>query len=315
MRMRILFLLALALAVPLPLHARNTDGLGMWVWSSSSYGTEEARQALVRFCLQHRISHLDVHTTITWQGAPVLENAAALRDLFLLAGTKNISTAILRGEPRMFFASNHGRALEELRVLLAFSRALPEGTLFKGIKYDVEPYLTEEWKTAAAAREAAMRDYLTFLGQARSVLHAEAPGLWLAADIPFWWDNDEFLLAFEGQTKRMSEHVQDLTDFVVIMSYKRSAQKVLACVEGERNYALRMRKLVRPSVETIRLPKDPHSSFWGVPAEEFWKTVYQLQERALEDPALGGVMIHSYRGLREKLGGGDSAPPFAGHPP
>jgi hypothetical protein len=127
------------------------------------------------------------------------------------------------------------------------------------------------------------------------------PHFLLGADTPFWWDRDEFVTEFEGRRQRFSEHVQDLTDFIVIMSYSRDARKVLASVEGERKYAERIEKLVHPSLETIQLKQNPHTSFWGVPADEFWKTVNQIQEVAKRDPVMGGVRIHNYRGLREKL--------------
>jgi hypothetical protein len=38
-----------------------------------------------------------------------------------------------------------------------------------------------------------------------------------------------------------------------------------------------------------------------VPADEFWKTVNQIQDAAKKDPVLGGVRIHNYRGLMEKI--------------
>jgi hypothetical protein len=300
--MVILFLLSLVFATPSGVQAESGDGLGIWVWSSSALGTEKARQELVDFCMQHRIGHLDVHSKMTWDGEiPALQTPGALRDFILLAGKRQITTAILRGDPRMFFLPNHERARKELRAIISFNRTLPAGALFKGVKYDVEPYSTAEWKAGGAARERVVRDYLTFLREARSILKEEAPGLWLAADIPFWWDRDEFIFEFGGETKRLSEHVQDLTDFIVIMSYWRSAQKVFDSVEWERTYAERTRKVVHPALETIELKQDPDISFWGLPAEDLWNTVKQLQERAAEDPALGGVMIHSYRGLREKL--------------
>jgi hypothetical protein len=219
----------------------------------------------------------------------------------VLAGRKNITTSLLRGDPRMFFFPKHGQTLEELRAIMAFSQTVPKEALLKGIKYDVEPYLTKEWKAGGETRRIIMHDYLTFLRKARLVLDEETPHLLLAADTPFWWDRDEFVTDFEGRSQRFSEHVQDLTDFIVIMSYSRDIRKVLASIEGERRYAERIEKLVHPSLETIQLKQDPHISFWGVPVDEFWKTVDQIQGAARKDPVLGGVRIHNYRGLMEKL--------------
>jgi hypothetical protein len=290
------------LATPMSSNAEPAKGLGMWVWSNSSFLTREARQQLVDFCVKHRIRHLDVHVKMSRDSdKPILQDAEAFKDLILLAGQHNITTAALRGHPKMFFSKNHERTLRELRAIIAFSETLPGGAQFKGIKYDVEPYCAKDWKAEGTTLGGAMRDYLAFLHKARSVLHKEAPGLWLAADTPFWWDKDEFVLDFEGERKRYNEHVQDLTDFIVIMSYRRSAHEVLNSVESERKYAKRIRKLIFPSLETIQLKQDPHVSFWGLPDEEFWKVVPQLLEAAEGDPAIGGVMIHCYRGLVEKF--------------
>lgn len=302
MRIFPVFLVAMILAVPVTLNAQGTDGLGMWVWSKSAFSTQESREKLVQFCLQHHISHLDVHVEMSWDGQnPTLQNPGALKDLLVLAGQKNITTSILRGDPRMFFSQKHGQTLEELRALIAFSQTMPKEALLKGIKYDVEPYATKEWKAGGETRRSVMHDYLAFLHKARVVLDQKTPHLLLGVDIPFWWDEDEFVTEFEGRSQHFSEHVQDLTDFIVIMSYWRDARKVLASVEGERKYAERIEKLVYPSLETIQLKQNPHISFWGVPVDEFWKTVNQIQEAAKRDPVLGGVRIHSYRGLMEKF--------------
>ena len=298
----IMSLLAAILATPTSPNAEPAKGLGMWVWSNSAFSTRETRQQLVDFCVKHRIRHLDVHVKMSRDSdRPILRDAEAVKDLILLAGRYNITTAALRGHPKMFFSKNHERTLRELRAIIAFSETLPREAQFKGIKYDVEPYCAKDWKAEGTTLEGAMRDYLTFLLKARSVLHKEAPHLWLAADTPFWWDKDEFVLDFEGKRKRFNEHVQDLTDFIVVMSYRRSAREVLTCVEGERKYARRINKVIYPSLETIKLEKDPHISFWGLPNEEIWNVVPQLLKVAEGDPAIGGVMIHCYRGLVEKL--------------
>jgi hypothetical protein len=293
-------LLVAVLGMPVSLQAEPIEGLGMWVWSHSTYATPQARQRLVQFCKKHRIRHLDVHISMLHdQGETGLRDAEAFRALIRLAGEHNITTAALRGNPRMFFSRNHEKGLGELRAMIAFSRTLPQETLFRGIKYDVEPYLTEEWKAKGKSRETVMGDYLSFLHMAGSILDEKAPQMWLAADTPFWWDKDELILDFGGQRKRLNEHVQDLTDYIAIMSYRRSANEVLHCVQGERRYAEKIRKVIFPSLETVKLKKNPQFSFHGMPKEELWKVVPRLMETAKEDPAIGGVMIHCYRGLVE----------------
>jgi len=147
MRIFVIWLLVATVGMPVSLNAKQRKGLGMWVWSNSSFLTQESRQQLVQFCVKHRITHLDVHTEMTHDsGKAILKDAEAFKDLIVLAGQHNITIAALRGHPKMFFADNHERTLRELRAIVAFSETLPEDTLFKGIKYDVEPYCTKKWK-------------------------------------------------------------------------------------------------------------------------------------------------------------------------
>jgi hypothetical protein len=305
MRIGVALWLLLTLVVAHPLYAdpiAPPDGLGMWVWSKSSFATEEARQRLVRFCVKHGISQLDVQIRFSHDSQhPHLQAEDAFRDLILLAGRHGITTAALRGNPRMFSIQNHERSLHELNAIIAFSRSLPENSSFRGIKYDVEPYLTKEWKAKGKPLNTLMHDYLAFLRKAKTALHEKAPHLWLAVDTPFWWDKDEFALEFEGERKRFNEHVQDLTDFIVIMSYRCSAKKVLSIVEDEKRYAGRIGKVILLSLETIQLQHDPEISFWSLPRENLLDTVHELLKKAKEDPAIGGVMIHCYRSLLEKL--------------
>ncbi len=299
----IVCLFAAILAMPMHLGAASTKDLGTWVWSDSAFSTDEARQQLVRFCVEHQIGHLDIHITMSGdEDKPTVQNAEALRALILLAGRHGITTAGLRGNPRMFFSENHKQTLQELGAIITFYETLPADNLFKAITYDVEPYLTEEWRAGGESRKTVMLDYLTFLSKARDFLKKKATYLWLVADTAFWWDKDALVIEYERETKRFSEHVQDLTDFVVIMSYRCTVRKVLDCVKNERRYAKEVSKLIFPSLETVRLKQDQYISFWGLPSRDLLGVVSQLLDAEKADPAMGGVMIHCYRGLIEKLG-------------
>jgi hypothetical protein len=105
----------------------------MWVWSESSFSTNEARQRLVQFCVEHHINHLDIHVQLTQNNEmPMLKDADAFRDLIILAGQHDITTAALRGNPRMFFSRNHEPALRELQTIIAFSKRCPRAISSKG---------------------------------------------------------------------------------------------------------------------------------------------------------------------------------------
>ncbi len=303
----------LIMMAPMSLNAAPAKGTGMWVWSEKAFSTKEERQKLVQFCVKYHINHLDIHIRFTPDnGIPSVKNGENIRDLILLAGESNITTAALRGNPKMFFSDNQERTLRELGAIIAFSKTLPEGNLFRGVTFDVEPYLTKEWKAKGESQRTVMLDYLTCLSRARSLLNKEASHLWLAVDTPFWWDKNELALEFRGAKKRFSEHVQDVADFIVIMSYRRNTGEIFSLVENERRYARQIGKVIFISLETSHLLKDDYISFWGLPPQELWEVVPRLLEATRADRAIGGVMIHSYRSLVEALENNNPAEPAEG---
>lgn len=284
-----------------PLIPRDaaSQSLGMWVWPQAAYSTREARDKLVGFCVRHHIDRLEVHVRFTRDhGAPAVRDAEEIADLLSLARRNNISIAAVRGSPRMFFTGNSDRTLAELGAILAFNRTLPAASSFEGVMYDVEPYLTNEWKADTASRKAVMLEYLNTLHQARSLLHAQAPSLWLAVDMPFWWDGNALRIGFLGEEKRFSEHIQDATDFVVLMSYRRRPGEVLQTAENEMKYARQTSKVIFLALETNPLARDGEISFAGLPPRALWDVVTPLLGAAQTDDAIGGLMIHSYRGLQ-----------------
>ncbi|MDF1657611.1 MAG: hypothetical protein P1U58_08355 [Verrucomicrobiales bacterium] len=204
-------------------NASATD-LGIWSWSQANFATPEARDKMLSFCVAEGISHIDQHVSITrTEEGYRLRNADALKQLLIASDAEDISINALRGERNMFFQENHDRAYAQLEAILAFNRDLPEGSRLAGIKYDVEPYLTDEWRAGEESREKIIRDYLSFLTQAKKLITEAGSDLDLCVDIPFWWDKPEFASSLNGEEKLLIHHIIDLTDWIGIMSYRREA--------------------------------------------------------------------------------------------
>lgn len=275
----------------------------MWVWKGSAFSTKEERQRLLTFCSVENISHIDLSIkTQTAGGDQSVKNQGTLKDFIKQSREQNITINALRGDPKMFFEKNQKRTLAELRTFTAFNRSLPLASRLNGIKYDVEPYLTEEWKAGGEQREVVIRDYLSCLKQIKVIIDQEAPDLMLSADVPFWWDKEEFTATFAGVTKRFVEHVQDLTDSIGIMSYRVDSAKVLKLIEHELAYATQIGKTISPGLETIDLKeKESRVSFHGTSPKHFRKTVRELQGVLTGNKAVRSIMLHHYDSLAPYL--------------
>jgi len=285
-------------------------GFGMWVWPQTAFRTTEAREKLLTFCAKEGISHLDQHVSIERGDTDrSLKNAAPLAALVVAARKQGMTVNALMGSQNMFFERNHEATLRDLRAIVAFDKRLPSTAHLAGVKYDVEPYGTDEWKSGGKRRTTVILDYLSFLRKATSLLNEEAPHLELCVDVPFWWDKKEFTVTFEGSEKLFVQHVQDLTDYIGIMSYRPGSKQVLDCVRQELAYAAKIGKTVCPGLETGEIKgSESWISFWGRPTSAFRQTVGELQQALSGNRATRCIMLHHYNSLVAYLGGTPNKP-------
>ena len=277
--------------------------LGMWAWKQAHFDTTEARGEMLDFCKREGISHIDQHVGIR-EG--VITNADALKCLIAEAAQRGITVNALRGDKAMFLAKNHERTLHAIETIVAFNRTIPEGAKLLGIKFDVEPYLDSQWKAGGEQRDRVILEYLNCLTRARAYLKTHAPKLELAVDVPFWWDNDEYLVYFEGSIKPFVHHIQDRVDWIGIMSYRREADTTVRLVADELTYASKqeLARSVAPSMETSNIKgRDAKISFGGVPKEHFRTALASLRSTYANNPNVRCIMLHHYGSLRNYLMG------------
>lgn len=281
--------------------------LGMWSWKQDAFLTAASRKEMLEFCEQENIRHIDQHISIRKDesGTYLIQNPEALSALLTEATQKNITVNALRGDKEMFFSKNHSRTLEQLRSLLDFNSKLPDHARFSGIKFDVEPYLSSEWRAGGDSRATVIQDYLAALKLLRAKMESRGPHLDLCADVPFWWDKPEFATTFDGEEKHLVHHIQDQTDWIGIMSYRRESKLVLRFVEDEIAYAdsRAFAKSVAPALDTIEIKgKESFISFWGTPPDTFRNTLQEIREQLSDSPSVRMIMLHDYQSLKEYLG-------------
>ena len=234
----------------------------------------------------------------------MLLNAEALRNFIIKAADHGISVNALRGDKAMFFARNHERTMAAVQTIVAFNETLPNGKKLLGIKFDVEPYGSKEWKAGGDQRKQVMRDYLSYLNQVNAYLWTAAPEMELSVDVPFWWDKTEFQIVFDGQKKLFVEHVQDRVDWLGIMSYRRDPSEIVKLVATELNYASNFGHLrsVAPSIETGNISgKEAYISFSGVPVKKFRSSLKSLRNTYSNNTYVRCIMLHHYDSLRVYL--------------
>jgi hypothetical protein len=203
--------------------------------------------------------------------------------------------------------------LRRLDAVLAFNALRPQGQGFAGIHYDIEPYLGARWK-AGDIRGVMLENLATFRA-IREDIKQKAPALTLAYDIPAWYDRktETKAVEFESHIKSFQEHIQDLSDYVGIMSYRRKAtgpNSVTEISSPALQYAEKTGKTVYPALETGFLKDDPNISFYGTTPDVLIQTVDGVCHEFAGSPAFGGVLLHHYTSLRKLLEAQPGASPI-----
>ncbi len=298
------------IAFTLFLHAaaaRAATPVGMWVWRADALEDEARARELVDFGKAQGIRTLLVQVHFA-EGSPLeprLRYEEGLRRLLKLAREAGVQVEALDGSSEMALAEGRASALARLDAVLAFQATQPKGERFSAIHYDIEPYTLPRWKEGAQAARTIAREMLETYTLLRDRVRAEDPDLPVKFDIPAWYDTKpELALDFGGATKRLNEHIADIADEVVLMSYRRKAtghNSVEEMGRRELAYAARTGNKLSFALETIRLKEDPQISFHGVPVAQFHAVVRELVKTFEGQPGFGGLYLHHYDSLKTYL--------------
>lgn len=284
------------------LSGDETGDLGMWIWRRGQVVNEDERNAMLDFSRKWGVRRLLVQIRFEEKSGGGLEVAdqAEWQLLLKAASESGIAVEALDGEASMGLADRRAETLARLDAILAFQASLPEGRKLAGVHYDIEPYLTARWKEGG--KQEVARENLETMQMIREKVTPES-GLLLAYDIPAFYDRHADALTFEfnGATKNFHEHIQDLSDYIGVMSYRRSAtgpNSILDISDAELAYGAKIGRKVYPSIETGQLKDEAAISFYGQPTEQFVDTLRKVQEAGAKSPAFGGVFLHHYEGVR-----------------
>ena len=276
--------------------------IGVWVWQRKYVTDPWERILMLDFCRSHGIGSIfvQVHFDKTEQDDYVLADRHDWNELLLMADSLGIRVEALDGGGDMASTANHEDTLSRLRAVLDFHVAQPYGAKFSGIHYDIEPYTTYRWKSGEH-RELAV-ELLDVLSELQSLVSKADPSLTFANDIPFWYDgNEDFFIEFNGKKKYLNEHIQDISNYIGIMSYRTKMtgeNSITDITKGELAYGAKIDRLVYLSIETIELPDTPQITFYGKSPVDVASAIRELSEALKYDTSFGGVFIHDYSSLR-----------------
>ncbi len=265
------------LSPPSPLSGGgNSEGKALWVWNTRAILADPQQQnELASFCRKTQITHvflqLPNEDDKLGSSGEIRLAEDKWRPFLELLNSTGLYAYALDGSKDYALPEWHARVLLTVENVIRFNRSVESRQRFRGIHYDIEPYLLDGFH--GPRRQQILQDYLRLL---QSIAAKTRPaGLAFAVDLPFWYDAPDelsgrpFLLEFGGRLKVASEHVIDLVDEVAIMDYRTSAygaDGIIAHAQDELIYAAKKGKRVFVGLETSDLPDEELLDFEGEPS-------------------------------------------------
>jgi len=209
-----------------------------------------------------------------------------------------LGSAYLHTE-RYVLPRHRDEALAMLRRVLDYNRAAPPEERFDGINLDIEPHILAEW---SSRRMELLANFVEMSDALMRVKRESGQDLPMGPAIPFWLDGIQ--LEWKGQRKPVSQHVQDIYDFVALMDYRDHADGgdgLVSHAMDELHYGETIGRPVMIGIETM--PNEIRKvSFHHLGEADLERELAATSRSVGRMRAFGGYVVHHYAAYRRWLG-------------
>ncbi len=219
-------------------------------------------------------------------------HAAGLK-VYALLGSGYLNTE------RYVLPRHRDEAVAMLARVLDYNKAAAPEERFDGINLDIEPHILAEWSTRKMELLAEFVEMSDALMQLKARSGQDLP---MGPAIPFWLDGIQ--LAWKGQRKPVSQHVQDIYDFVALMDYRDHADGgdgLVSHAMDELAYGEAIGRPVLIGIETM--PNELKKvSFHHLGEADLERELAATSRSVGRMPSFGGYVVHHYAAYRRWLG-------------
>lgn len=167
---------------------------------------------------------------------------------------------------------------------------------FDGVNIDIEPYLLDDWSEKKTIRAT---QYLDLAAEFMRLKSKAGDALIVGPAMPFWFDGIDDI-EWRGKRQRLSDHVQDIYDYVAIMDYRNFAQGsdgIIVHATDELDYADRIGKTVVIGVETLQT-EPSKVTFYGISYDAMNEQLRIAETKFSLHPSYSGFSIHHFGSYR-----------------
>ncbi|MFD3257001.1 Ig-like domain-containing protein [Paenibacillus lentus] len=291
----------------------------IWIWEKAAYNlflNPGSRTALKAFADDTETFNSDSVTTFylgvyPYEGVDILEEETEkVRDFIAWAHDNGykVHACIAGGTVPPYFGAltpYHELAIREMEKVINYNLSSSAHEQFDGVNVDIEPYILPDFRLQKPSVQLQYLDIMEQLVARRDTAGIALP---FGPAIPRWFDSNDPAkdITWNGETKWLSEHIQDMSDYITIMDYRDTADGsvgIIAHAQGEIDYANRIGKpnSVIIGVETLDIANsgDPESITFREEGRTYMESeLDKVYAWFNGNPAFGGIAMHHYDSIR-----------------
>jgi len=279
---RCLFFILLGLACTQLISAReearqrfvgHTAVLGAWWW----YVELDEQNRHLDFAEQQGVTEIYYYTTFFGNNTGTFIEKARRRGM---------KVYLLFDDYRYIW--NRRSFTRMMNRYLTYQKKAPENRKFSGLHLDIEPHQNPKF---GENYQTFLQDYVDWAvwvcSDYRTAINDLAPGSTIDFDLATWHYID---VIYRGKETKLYEAIIAEADRAFVMAYRDSAAESYELAKPELDFAKSIHKQIVLGVETGRLEKDPHISYYGKGRYYFYEQLYELN--GLADYVNCGLSIH-----------------------
>ncbi len=283
----------------------------VWVWEEDAFrllDNDENRDVMFAFFARRNLTTVYLYAD-EFQGRNIIRNEPGkYRRLIAALHGRGCKVYALLGSiylktQEYILPERRAVAVRMFENVLRYNAGSAAGERFDGVNLDIEPYLLDDWSENRTLRAT---QYLDLAAEFMRLKREAESALAVGPAMPFWFDGIDDI-AWRGKRQRLSDHVQDIYDYVAIMDYRNFAQGpdgIIAHATDELAYADRTGRSVVIGVETL-LTEPRKVTFYGMGHDAMEQQLRIAEAAFASHSSFAGFAIHhldSYRNM------GDAGP-------
>ena len=289
-------------------HAAEPAGpRAIWTWEGESYAMlddEGAAAQGIAFLKAKAIGTIYLYADAYRGRNLIASNPERYRRLLRRMHASGLKVYALLGSgylntERYVLPRHREEAVAMLKRVLDYNRAAALDERFDGINLDIEPHILAEWSTR---KMELLANFVEMSDALMQVKRASGQDLPMGPAIPFWLDGIQ--LDWKGQRKPVSQHVQDIYDFVALMDYRDHADGgdgLVSHAMDELAYGEAIGRPVLIGIETM-----PNAlkkvSFNHLGEADLERELAATSRSVGRMRSFGGYVVHHYAAYRRWLG-------------